>query len=74
MRAGAVGQARKEQRCQQERRQVIDGPGQLDAVRTQLPAGVYGPGVVDKHMDARISRLRIFRQLPDTGLRCKVGG
>src|SRR5438128_12585438 len=41
----------EQQRRQQERRQMIDGPGQLDAIRTQPPGAVDGAGVVDEHLN-----------------------
>ena len=53
---------------------MIDGPGQLDAIGAELAPGVNSTSVVDQDLDARVSRQRIGRQLPDAGLRREVRG
>ena len=59
----------QQQRGQQERRQVVEGPGQLDAVRAQLSRGVHGAGVVDENVQLRsapVPRRPVCARLPAT--------
>jgi hypothetical protein len=48
-------QSVEQQRGEQERRQVVDRPGQLDAVLGQLPCAVHGAGIVDEHVERRMA-------------------
>src|SRR5438105_15484242 len=44
-----------EELAEQKRRQVLDRPGQFDAVLRQLPCSVHGAGVVDEHIQPWIA-------------------
>src|SRR5947208_2564035 len=46
----ALLQPLEEELAEQKRRQVVDRPGQLDAVLRQLPCSVHRAGVVDEHI------------------------
>jgi hypothetical protein len=50
IRAGDILQPVEKQRGEQERRQVVDRPGQFYAVCRQLPLSVHCAGIVDEHI------------------------
>jgi hypothetical protein len=50
-------------------RQVVDRPGQLDAVLAQLPRAVHGASVVDQHIEPWTARQHLGGQLAHGGLR-----
>jgi len=56
-----------------ERRQVVDRPGQFDAVLRQLPCSVYRAGVVDEHIQLSIAGQHLGGQSAHRGLRREVG-
>ncbi len=66
-------QAVAQQRGQQEGREVVDRPGQLDAVLCHLPARIHGASVVDEHIQPWIATQHLAGQLAHRGLGGEVG-
>ena len=74
MRAGALALSRSSSSVrEQERRKVVEGPGQLDAVGGQLSRRVHGAGVVDEDVELGIARQYLGGQLAHGRLRREVG-
>jgi hypothetical protein len=74
MRAGALSFSRwRRSMLSRKRRQVVDRPGQLDAVLRQLPCFVHRAGVVDEHIQLWIAGQHLGGQSAHRGLRREVG-
>ena len=63
----------EEELAEQKRRQVVDRPGQFDAVLRQLPCSVHRAGVVDEHIQLWIAGQHLGGQSAHRGLRREVG-
>jgi len=65
MYGSARGQGRHEQVSQQERSQVVHLEGLLEAVLGHLTSAHDPAGVVGQHVDARVRRPQLARQIAD---------
>src|SRR6266511_3911311 len=72
-RRGAMPQPFEQQRGQQERGEVVDCPGQLDAVLGDLARAVDGAGVVDQDVQPRVAVEDLAGQAAHRRLRGEVG-
>ena len=69
----ALLQPVEEELAEQKRRQVVDRPGQFDAVLRQLACSVHGAGVVDEHIQLWIAGQHLGGQSAHGGLRREIG-
>src|SRR5262249_44763035 len=69
----ALFQPLEEELAEQKRRQVVDRPGQFDAVLRRLPCSVHGASVVDEHIQFWIAGQHLGGQSAHRDLRREVG-
>ena len=71
---GAGGEPAPQQAGQQERREVVEREGVLEAIGSDVPAGLEPPGVVDQHVQPRVGAKYLSGQTAHLRLGGHVGG